>query len=453
MKHISRRKIAKRKYKRLVAALAGAAVVTSAMLPGLPISKVHAAENTVVAAPVASPISDTGTPGAVITTDNITTIGGTDRTHEEEKDRHVDNENFAAASPVAAVKALAATYGFNASKDSFSLQWRHGTEALVLVRTVNGESYKVHLVKDNGAWKIDNVKEVITGGTDDDAVVASDPVSVVKDNAGTFGFDAANDRFSLLSVAAGKAIVQVKTSGQTFKVDLERTNGNWLITTIRGIGNGKYPATYRPASLYGYRTLGMATSPVVTNGRTLYSNDAFAGWTWRESKYPADMTVGVLLTKPSTTSGVPAVIVDKVDTIDFGRQLVLYAHLGSVSNKGYGIGIEKVVQTGNDLTVTIRTKSPLTNIHWSASKTNDVIPIDRLALNFNDPIHINFVDQNGTSLSSYTLHTRQLDNKKKLPPCFQGGNFSHVRRQQESVVKPSHIALYGHVHIEIQAVE
>lgn len=410
MKHNSRRKIAKRKYKRLMAALAGAAVVTTAMLPGLPIPTVHAAENTVVAAPVAAPASDTSTSGATITTANIANIGG-DKIREHDRDRHsnrdkenLDAKNFAAASPVAAVKALAGTYGFDASNDSFSLQWRHGTEALVLVTTVNGQSYKVHLSKDNGAWTIDSVKEVITGSATD-AVTTDAPVAVVKNNAGTFGFDATNDRFSLLSITGGKAIVQVKTSGQTFKVDLERSDGNWVITTIRGIGNSQYPATYRPASLYGYQTLGMATSPVVTaGGHTLYSNDAFAGWTWWETGYPADMKFGVLLAKPSGTSNIPTVIVDKVDTTDFGHQLVLYAYLGSVADKGYGIGIEKVVQTGNDLTVTIRTKSPSINAFWSASKTNDVIPLDRLTLNFNEPIHINFVDQNGTALSSYTLN-------------------------------------------------
>ncbi|WP_371363372.1 hypothetical protein SRRS_42860 [Sporomusa rhizae] len=425
MKNNSRRKIAKRKYKRLLAALAGAAVVTSALLPGLPISKVHAADNTVVAAPAQTgetadtnkniTSGDTGdtnkniTSGDTSDTSKNITSGDTDKARERDKNRDkeaTDAKDFAAASPVAAVKALAGTYGFDANNDSFSLQWRRDNEALVLVKTTNGQTYKVYLSKDNGGWAIDSVKEVITGGTGGDTIVAGNPVAVVKDNAATFGFDATNDRFSLLSITGGKAIVQVKTSGQTFKVDLERNNGNWVITTIRGIGNSKYPATYRPASLYGYGTLGAATGPIVTGGRTLYSNDAFAGWAWRESAYPANMKLGVLLNKPGTTTEVPSIIVDKVDSIDFGRQLVLYAHLGSVADRGYGIGIERVIQTGNDLTVTIRTKSPLYNTSWSSTKAYDIIPLDRLTLNFDNPIHINFVDQNGTSLSSYTLHTQ-----------------------------------------------
>lgn len=397
MKHISHRKTARRKYKRLVAALAGAAVVTSAMLPGLPLSKVHAAENTVVASP-APTVETAKTPEAT----------KEQRDKERNRERH-DEDRQVSGSPLAAVKAAAATYGFDASRDSFSLEWRSSTEAVVFVRTDDGKTFKVRLTSDNGTWTITSVKEVITGGYSDGTSYAGDPVDVVKDSAGTFGFDAINDRFTLLSVVGGKAIVEVKTSGQTFKVDLERSGGQWVITTIRGIGNSKYPATYRPASLFGYRTLGVSTGPVVTVGeRTLYSNDAFADWTWHETSYPADMKVGVLLVKPdpANTAGIPGIIVDKVDTIDFGRQLVLYAHIGSVAERGYGIGIEKVVQTGNDLNVTVRTKSPLDNQRWSLTKTNDVIPIDRLALNFDEAIHINFVDQNGTSLSSYTLHTK-----------------------------------------------
>ncbi|SMC35325.1 hypothetical protein [Sporomusa malonica] len=409
MKHNSRRKNAKRRYKHLVAALAGAAVVTSALLPGLPISKVHAAENTVVASP--APITEAASPDQTTPT-NVPAAETTkdrtpDRNTDEDKNRPNENQTVS-SSPVAAVKAAAAAYGFD-RHDSFSLQWQSSTEAVVSVRTDNGKTFRVRLTKDNDSWKIDSVKEIITGGDSGGVIHGGDPVDVVRDNAGTFGFDAYNDTFTLLSVTGGKAIVEVKTSGQKFKVDLERSGGKWVITTIRGIGNGNYPATYRPASLYGYRTLGAATGPVVTaNERVLYTNDSFAGWTWNQSTYPADMKLGVLLSKPQSAAAadLPGIIVDKVDSIDFGRQVVLYAHIGSVTERGYGIGIEKVVQTGNDLTVTIRTKSPLENHRLSLTKTNDVIPIDRLALNFDDPIHIKFVDQNGTTLSTYTVVKR-----------------------------------------------
>jgi hypothetical protein len=451
MKHISHRKHARRRYKRLMAALAGAAVVTSAMLPGIPIARVHAAENTAVTAPATVaevPAAAPATEPTAVETPSVAQVaepaakspaetpaaepaataqpateqtgdqkqsGQEERTQENrnqenrnqdrQQDRHNDEQNNAAGSPVAAVKAAAAVYGFDARNDKFSLQSQNSNEAVVLVRTDSGKTFKVHLSQNHGNWRVDSVKEVVTGGGGG-VIRTGDPVDVVKDNAAIFGFNAAKDRFTLLSVNGGTAVVQVKTSGQTFKVDLERNGGKWVITTIRGIGNERYPATYRPASMFGYSTLGIATGPVATE-KTLYSNDSFVNWSWQESAYPADMKLGVLVSPPAATqTSIPGVIVDKVDSIDFGRQLVLYAHIGSVADRGYGIGIERVAQTGNDLTVTVRIKSPLANNDWSLTKTNDVIPIDRLALNFTYPIHINFVDQDGVSLSSYTLQTK-----------------------------------------------
>ncbi len=336
MKHTSRRKNAKRRYKRLVAALAGAVVVSSAMLPGLPFSKVQAADNMAVSAP--SPDTSTSP------------------TSENEQ-----NTN----QPVT-----------DAAKET--------------ARTHNR----------------DKVNEAISRGHDHDGIDFGNPVRVVKANASTFGFDAYHDNFTLLSIASGKAIVQVKTSGQTFKVDLERSGGNWIITAIRGIGNSSYPATYRPASLYGYQATAAPVGAIVK--RTLYSTDTLTDWFWHQSTYPTNMKVGVLLVKPESAdiTELPGIIVEKAGFIDFSRQFVLYAHIGSVDSTGYGIGIEKVVQTGNDLTVTLRMKSPLENHMLPPTITNDVIPLDRATFNFDNPIHISFVDQNGTTLSNYTLYKR-----------------------------------------------
>lgn len=403
MKHTSRRKSAKRRCKRLVAALAGAAVVTSAMLPGLPLSHARAAENTAITAP--SPDTEANPPTEEIQDNSKDTTQENTVTHDRDKERPGEQQS----SPITVVKAAAAAYGFDARHDSFSLQWHSSTEAVVIVRTDRGKTFKIRLSKTADDWKINSVTEVVTGGHDDGVIHLGDPVAVVKDNAATFGFDAYDDSFTLLSNAGGKAIVQVKTSGQTFKVDLERSGTKWIITTIRGIGNSKYPATYRPASLYGYRTLGAATAPVTTvTKKTLYSSNSFTNWTWHESVYPADMKVGVLLSKPESAdiADIPGIIVDKVEAINFDRQLVLYAHIGSVAGKGYGIGIEKVVQTGNNLTVTIRTKSPLENQRLSPTINNEVIALDRLTLNFDNPIHIQFIDQKGAILSNYTLYKK-----------------------------------------------
>ncbi|MDF2569497.1 MAG: hypothetical protein K0R55_1101, partial [Sporomusa sp.] len=260
MKHTSRRKDARRRYKHLVAALAGAAVVTSALLPGLPISKVHAAENTVVASP--SPTTEASPPPVTETLPGEATAEPTpDRNTETPKDRTPDRNNEQNTerpkdhqSPVAAVKAVASVYGFDTRHDNFTLQSHTSSDAVVLVHTDRGKTFKVRLTKDNDNWKVVSVKEVVTGGDSGGVIRGGDPVDVVRDNASRFGFDAYDDTFTLLSVAGTKAIVQVKTSGQTFKVDLEKSSGRWVITTIRGIGNSTYPATYRPASMYGYGT-------------------------------------------------------------------------------------------------------------------------------------------------------------------------------------------------------
>ena len=413
MKHTSRRKSAKRKYKRLLAALTGAAIVSSALLPGLPLTKAYAAENTQVAAP--APIIEASKAPAPAKEQPNKEQPNKERPNKEQPDKQQPNnkgdkdrdrpteQHKGSSSPVAVVKAAAATYGFDARRDNFTLQSSTSTEAVVLVNTTSGKTFKVLLNKTRDQWKITSVKTIVSGG-----IHSSDPVDVVKDNAGIFGFDKTKDRFSLLSVAGNKAVVQVKTSGQTFKVDLERSGSRWVITTIRGIGNSQYPATYRPASLFGYRTSVTAVPVIPVGERILYLNSNYTDWSWRESGYPANMKLGVLLAKPDPANplGVPDAIITKAADIDFGRQLALYAHIGSVADQGYGIAIERVIQTGNDLTVSIRTKSPSDNRMWFPSVTNEMIPLDRSSLNFTKPIQIKFIDQNGTVLNNYTLHTR-----------------------------------------------
>lgn len=398
MKQTKRKKNIQRKYKRLMAALAGAAVVTSAMLPGLPIA--NAAANTVVA----SPAPETGVTAAGERDKDRTPAQ--DNNQKQSKDREHARPNNkpqpVSGSPVDAVKKSASSHGFDARRDTFTLQWQSSSEAVVQVRTTKGKTFIVRLTAKNGVWKIDSVKE-----SRDRIIQAGDPINIVKNNAATFGFDALRDNFTLLSASAGKAIVQVRTSGQTFKVDLEKSGGRWIITTIRGIGNGKYPATFRPASMYGY-VPGSASRPVINIQQTLYSSNEFTGWSWNEGAYPADMKMGIVLSTLGSpaNAGIPRIIADKIDSINFSRQVALYAYIGSVADRGYGIGIEKVVQTDNTLTVTVRTKSPLENYRLSPTKTNDVITIDRSFLNFSNPFQIKFVDQNGTILRLYTVTQR-----------------------------------------------
>lgn len=78
------------------------------------------------------------------------------------------------------------------------------------------------------------------------------PIDVVKNYATQYGFDALRDSFTLIHQGRHRATVQVvnNATGQRFKVDLERHSGDWQIVVLRGIGDGKFPATYYSFSRY-----------------------------------------------------------------------------------------------------------------------------------------------------------------------------------------------------------
>ena len=230
------------------------------------------------------------------------------------------------------------------------------------------------------------------------------PVQVVMDKAATFGFNVHRDSFSLLSKTANRATVRVRHDGQTFKVDLERAGNSWVITTIRGIGDMNQPATYTPASFFPGAAL-LPASAAPAEGTTVFATEAFNTWNWTEAVYPGDMSFGIALQDPrpaGLATTVPAGVLDK---LDFGRQMLLFAHVGSVSPQGYGVGIAKVVRSGNDLTVTVRTKSPQAG-DKAATKTDDYLAVDKANLDFSRPARIAFVDQQGRVLVTYTVVPR-----------------------------------------------
>jgi hypothetical protein len=229
------------------------------------------------------------------------------------------------------------------------------------------------------------------------------PVQVVMRNAATFGFDTDSDSFSLLSRSGDRATVRVMHKGQVFKVDLERSGDSWIITTIRGIGDMHHPATYTPASFFPGAALIGPTAPAEQT--TVFQTDAFKDWNWTEANYPADMAFGIALQDPrpvGTATNIPGTVLDKTD---FARQVLLTANVGSVAPQGYGVAIAKVVRSGNDLTVTVRTKSPQAG-DKAATKADDYLAVDRTALDFSRPVHIAFTDQYGTVLVTYTVVPR-----------------------------------------------
>lgn len=370
-----RKKAAKRAYKRLAAVLAGAAVISSTMLPGIPLARVQAAvdSSNVNSAPAA----------------------------KDDSSKPVKGD-----SPLKAARQQASKYGFDSSRDRFSLQSRTKTAATVLIHTTNGKVYKMELMKTrNDNWRVTGVHQT---GRESDSTVGS-PVQKVIDNARRFGFNPASDKFSLLSLSGAKATVQVRTGGQTFNVDLVKRANSWEITTIRGIGSTKYPATYIPASMFP-STGTLPSKPVQNAGQTriLFESGNYFGWNWLESTYPSDRSFGILLQDPRGASdSYPAGVLSAIQNIDFSSQFVVYASLGTVSGQGYGIGIEKIIQTGNDYTVTVRTNSPGSGqINSTATQNYDFIALDRSTLDFSDPVTITFADLGGTTLSKYTLSLR-----------------------------------------------
>lgn len=364
MKHNNRRKSFKKNYKRVVAAMAGAAVISSAMLPGLPAAaqaKTHevqsAARQTV------------------------------DKTAEGRTNAH---------SPLYAARQYAKSHGYDTSRHNLSLQWSSTNDASVLLRQDDGSTYRIKLIKNNdNEWRVASMNKV-----DQRVNNMRDPVDVVKDHAAAFGFDARHDRFTLLSLAGSKAIVQVRSGGQTFKVDLIKKGAGWDITTIRGIGDMNHPATYIPASSFLYKSAG-TISPAQN---ILYRTNTYEQWKWNETAYPKDMIFGIVLENPQLSKAtIPADVREQIASVHYNTRFVVFAHLGSVAPRGYGIGIEKITQAGNVITVNVHTKSPNNAADLPPTKYSDYIAIDRAALRNTDQVHIAFIDQNGTILNNYTI--------------------------------------------------
>lgn len=318
MQTTTKRKRMRRRYRKIAVAVAGAAVMSTALLHGFPVAKVLAAPSQAVA-------------------------GAVDAATAQDKDKDKDKGDQ--------------TQGRDRERDRDRGGRRHETKS---------------------------------------------PVQVVRENASTYGFDAYRDSFSLLSRSDDRATVRVVHNGQTFKVDLERNGDSWFITTIRGIGDMHHPATYTPASFFPGAALVNPASPAA---QTVFQTNAFNAWNWTEANYPADMSFGIALQDPRPTRTATNIPGDVLDKTDFGRQMLLTAHVGSVAPQGYGVAVAKVVRSGNDLTVTVRTKSPQAG-DTTATKTDDYLAVDRAGLDFSRPIRIAFVDQYGTVLVTYTVVPR-----------------------------------------------
>lgn len=209
--------------------------------------------------------------------------------------------------------------------------------------------------------------------------------------------------FSPLTQTRVKAKARGRSEGQVFKADLSREDAGVLSEPARSDDS----STPYPLSGVMPRSITVTAGTLAADQQVLYQSADYSDWTWVQSGFPQDMVLGFLLQDPrqyQSPRSVPDYVTNQLNQIDFSRQFVLYAHLGTVAPQGYGIAITRVSQTGNDLTVGVRMKSPAPAGDSEPSKTDDFLPLNRLALDFGSPISITFVDAaSGAILIRYNI--------------------------------------------------
>lgn len=178
----------RRKYKRYAAALAGAAIMTGAALPGIPVAQAFAAES-----PSASPA-----PAATYSTqdkDTKTTVKKVYAERYRDRDRngppgrgwHEHNHSWP-------------------SSDENQAWYQDG---------------RIYYRSDSNHYRSNYAY-----------TSASNPVTVIKEAASLYGFNRYTDSFTLLSRTSNRAIVEVikNDTGKIFNMVLERNNnGDWRI--------------------------------------------------------------------------------------------------------------------------------------------------------------------------------------------------------------------------------
>lgn len=105
--------------------------------------------------------------------------------------------------------------------------------------------------EDNQAWVEDGrVYYRHDKHRDDYSQYFGSPIDFLKDAAEQYGFNPYRDSFTMIHQSRHRATIQIinNETGQRFKVDLERSDGDWHVTVIRGIGDANFPATYHSVS-------------------------------------------------------------------------------------------------------------------------------------------------------------------------------------------------------------
>lgn len=343
--------------------------------------------------------------------------------------------------PVKVVQNYAATYGFDADRDVFTLVSqvskgnKSGTgEASVLVK--HGDKYYlVQLIQPAGpgankVWQVNSIKEVrVTTkadsgknskidvgpgveGLDYDKVVRwqqnvdagrelwrLDPLKVAKMEGRSYGFSD-NDTYTIVRKLGSSTIarhgqidIEVNHNGKLYTMIIVRPfgGGDAIWTTYKVVG--KKPPVTEPAPAPG--------------GKVLFETDKFSGWKWNKGNYPQDMAFATVVdydAQLKQDKRIPEFALRKLKDVDFSKKVALVAYLGGTSG-GHGIGIEKLTITGNKMIVQVRTKSPRPDEMVTKMLTypTDYVLIDRSVVDIWGGVNITFIDQSGRVLSKNKL--------------------------------------------------
>lgn len=337
--------------------------------------------------------------------------------------------------PLEVVRHNADKYGFDAN-DRFTLLSKtyKGSsgrgEAQVLVG--HGDKYyRVYLVQPNGTganhiWAVSGIGEVKVikkspkrpdvgpgvEGLDYSKVIKwqqnvdegrelwrLDPLQVARNEGRDYGFTdkavfTVTKRINSSAIARhGQINIEVQQNGKTYTMILVRPFGSddgaiWTVYSVSGINKPNQP---QPA-------------------KVLYETDKYADWKWYkgEGQYPKDIAFATIVdyeAQLKQDKRIPEFVLDRVKDVDYSKKAVLMAYLGTAPSGGYGIGIEKVTMTGNNITVQVQTKSPAPNERVTMAITHpaDYITIDRSLVDIWGGVNVTFVDQYGTVLSKNKL--------------------------------------------------
>ncbi|HWR42569.1 protease complex subunit PrcB family protein [Sporomusa sp.] len=225
-----------------------------------------------------------------------------------------------------------------------------------------------------------------------------DPLQVAHKEGKNYGFTD-KDTFTIVKRLAqselsrhGEIHVKVTHNGKDYTMILVKPfgGGDAIWTTYKVVGQ------YRPAP------------PAQTTGKTLFSTDKYADWSWHKERYLKDMAFATVVDYNSQLNQdkrIPENVLSKVKDIDYNKKVVLFAYLGTAPSGGYGVGIEKVVMNGNKMTVTVHTKSPRAGsaVTLAITQPSDYVVLDKTIFDIWGGVDITFVDQNGKVLSKNKL--------------------------------------------------